>query len=654
MEVPRWKKFIPYSLIFKILKYLFLILLICPLALSAQEDRFAVLEQRLNNLAQVNPGLNEKVDFSVSGVSIQEFLRGLAESNNLNISIDPNLNFRVYNNFTNEKVSNIVLFLAREYDLDVTFIGSIMSFHKYDRPVQRVQYTPKVIGVRYNAYNDGLSLDLQRDTLEHVVKKITQISKKNVVFSSGLAEKMVSVYIEDMPFEKALDKFAYVNGLKMVKTEDNVFLIQKRTEGDETEIASLTSKASSTNRKTSRQNLVNKADISVSVLDTLGNRYLTVNAFNLPIAGIIQTVCEELGVNYFVYSTIQGNTTINISKVPFDDFLTYILQGTNYTYKVDHNIYMIGERKLEGLRANRVFQFKFRSLDAILDIIPAELKNGVEIREFKELNSILLSGSLPQINEIELYIRELDRIVPLVLIEVILIDVRKNKSVSTGIRAGLSDSVKTGGTLLPGVDFTFSSKSINDFLSNLGGSAVNIGRVTPNFYMGLSALEANSNVDVRSMPKLSTLNGHEASLSIGSKRYYSLKTQNVLGSLSTQTVVTQQYQSVEANLAINIKPVVSGDDQVTLNIDVSISDFLGEPSTDSPPPTSTSQFKSIIRVRNEEMVVLGGIERNEKTESSNGVPLLSRIPVIKWLFSSRTKAKNKTVSVVFIKPTIIY
>jgi type IV pilus assembly protein PilQ len=183
---------------------------------------------------------------------------------------------------------------------------------------------------------------------------------------------------------------------------------------------------------------------------------------------------------------------------------------------------------------------------------------------------------------------------------------------------------------------------------------VNLGKVTPNFYVGISALEKNNNVEVRSMPKLSTLNGHEASLSIGSKRYYSIKTQNVLGSLNPQTVVTQQYQSVEANLNINIRPVVSGDDQVTLNIDVNISDFLGEPSVDSPPPTSTSQFKSIIRVRNEEMVVLGGIERNEKNESGSGVPILSRIPIIKWLFSSRTKSKSKLVSVVFIKPTIIY
>lgn len=648
-----WRRFIHYYLIFKVLKYIVAFLLFFPLLIFAQENRFTVLEQKFNELSSLNPGLNEKVDFSVSGVSIQEFLRGLAESNNLNISIDPNLNFRIYNNFTNEKVSNILLFLAREYDLDISFVGSIMSFRKFVKPSQVTLYIPKEIGVKYNAYKDALSLDLQRDTLENVVKKITQTSKKNVIFAAGLADKIVNVYIEDLPFERALEKFTLVNGLKLIKTEDNVYFIQKRNETEELGINAQTSTGSAKNLQ--KQKSKKRDDISISTLDTLGNKYISLTAFNLPIADIIQSVSEELGVDYFMYSSIQGNTTINFSKLLYSDFLTHILKGTNYTYKVDHDIYLIGERKLEGLRANRVFQFKFRSLDAIIDIIPAELKAGVEIKEFKELNSILLSGSLPQINEIELYIKELDRVVPLVLIEVILIDVRKGKTVSTGIRAGLSDSVTTtSGTLLPGIDFTLSSKSINDFLTRIGGNAVNIGKVTPNFYMGISALEQNSNVEVRSMPKLSTLNGHEASLSIGSKRYYSIKTQNVLGSLNPQTVVTEQFQSVEANLGINIKPVVSGDDQVTLNIDVNISDFLGEPTTNAPPPTSTSQFKSIIRVRNEEMIVLGGIERNEKSESGNGVPLLSRIPVIKWLFSSRTKSRNKTVSVVFIKPTIIY
>jgi type IV pilus assembly protein PilQ len=87
---------------------------------------------------------------------------------------------------------------------------------------------------------------------------------------------------------------------------------------------------------------------------------------------------------------------------------------------------------------------------------------------------------------------------------------------------------------------------------------------------------------------------------------------------------------------------------------VSISNFTSNTPINQPPPTSTSKFESIIRVHNEDMVVLGGIERNTKSETGSGVPFLSRIPILKWLFSSRKKSNSKVVSIVFIKPTIIY
>ena len=54
------------------------------------------------------------------------------------------------------------------------------------------------------------------------------------------------------------------------------------------------------------------------------------------------------------------------------------------------------------------------------------------------------------------------------------------------------------------------------------------------------------------------------------------------------------------------------------------------------------------------MVLLGGLEEKATRESGSGVPFLSRIPVIKWFFSSRTKEKSRSKLNIFIKPTVIY
>jgi type IV pilus assembly protein PilQ len=363
-----------------------------------------------------------------------------------------------------------------------------------------------------------------------------------------------------------------------------------------------------------------------------------------------------MGKNYFLYSDIKGTITSHVTDISYDNFLSSLFQGTDYTYRIENGNYLIGDRKLEGLRNSKVIMLQNRSIDTVQAMIPVEWKKGVEIKEFREQNTLLLSGPGPQVAELESYIKQLDQLVPMVMIEVTLVDINKGRTVATGISAGVADSVKTGGTVLPGVNYTFGSGSINDFLNRLGGvTHLNLGHVTPNFYATINALESNSNVQVHSVPKLTTLNGHTASLSIGSKRYYLIQTQNVLPSLTNPTsIFSQQYNAVEANLVINIKPIVSGDDQVTLAIKVDITDFIGTPPTNAPPPTSTSKFESIVRAHNEDMIVLGGLEREEDSDSASGVPLLSRIPVLKWLFSSKSKTHTKIVTLVFIKPTIIH
>jgi type IV pilus assembly protein PilQ len=563
---------------------------------------------------------------------------------------------------------NILLFLCKEYNLDIRFVGSIMSFYQYTPPnAPPVVVPPKEIQTSFNTYNDNLSLDLKNDTLYKVVKKIVQVSKKNVVLAHGIENRIVSVYIENTPFESALDKMAYSNKLKVVKTPDNFYLLEPADENTpntangpvgKNKKNSTPSPFSSSNPTPANSGSGNGNFEYEVNSDSLGGPYISISAANVPVAEIIKTLSQETKINYFMFSEPKGNTTTIVSNLTYPEVISFLLRGTEHTYKIENGIYLIGERSLEGLRNTKVVQLQNRSAEIILDNIPADLKKGVDIKYFKELNSLILSGSQPRILEIEAFIKQVDKVVPVIHIEVIIVNVSKTRSTSTGISAGLDSNAnnKSGGTLLPTYGFNFSSASINSLLTTLATNNIfNLGRVTPNFYVSLAANESQGNLNVQSTPKLSTLNGHEANLKIGSKIYYQLATQNVQGTLTSTVTRTVQYNSVEANLNIKIIPIVSGDEQVTLDIDVENTDFsANNPIPGGPPPTSTSAFKSIIRVRNEEMIVLGGLEKLSKTENGSGIPILSRIPIIKWLFSNRTKSRTKSKQLVFIRPSIIY
>lgn len=623
-----------------------------------QTDRISQLEQRLRNLIQNVPGLNENVETSISNGSLQEFLRGLATTHNLNLNIDPAINQKITSYFSNEKVITVLLYVAREYNLDFNFTGSIISIFPYRDPLANLPPKPKDIQVEFDSASQALSLDLEDDSLLLVAKKITRLSGKNVVVVPELYGKKVTGYILKLKIQNALEKLAITNSFKFDKTNDEVFVLEALRQDEQ--IIPRQNPAANNDFTVKRvfqinNNTLGNSSVNVSSGNN-GEKLVTLNITSAPLKDVLKNIFEQGGINYFVYSDIVGAATANVQNMEIEKVLGFIFQGTKYTFNVHNGVYMIGDRQDEGLRAQQLIQLKNRSVDSLLAVIPQELREGVEIREFKELNSFLLSGSGPKIKEIETFVRQLDKTVPMVLIEVILMDVTKSRTISTGINMGISDSVKTGGRLIGGgIDFTFGAKDVNRFIDQIGlNNVFNIGRVSPNFYVSLQAMENKNNIDLRQTPKLSTLNGHSATLSIGNTRYYQVSTQNVLGSLNPQTVVTQQFFPIEANLSIAIKPFVSGNEQITLNIDVSISDFTANTTINVPPPTATSKFQSIIRVKNEEMVVLGGIERAEKSSSSSGVPLLSRIPIIKWLFSSRDKTDSKTISVVFIKPTIIY
>jgi type IV pilus assembly protein PilQ len=609
------------------------------------EDIRVQLDVLSDSLAK---GLNESANFSVSGLSIQAFLRTLAESHDLNIQVDPSINLTLTNNFTSVQVKEIIYFLCQEYQLDIRFINSIMSFNKYVEPaLPKQQPIARKLKIQFEPSTRTVSFDLAGDSLRAVVKEITRISDRNVVASGGsdIENKLVTGYIRALPLENALDKLAYTNGLKLTRTKDDVFIFEA---GQSAPIASNSFGANS-NLSIQR----NTAQGDITVKDSL----ITIDVVNYPILEIINQVSSQLGINYIMFSEIAGNTTAKVKRARYSEMLSFLFQGTNYTFKKRDGVFLIGQRNQEGFRVSELVKLDFRTIEGVEKEIPSDMIKEVEIKILKELNSFILTGNKQKIDELVSFIRLIDQPVPNILIEVIVAEAQKSFSLQTGIKAFISsDSVpNTGGQVFPGLDLTLSSKSVNSILEKLDSRGiVNLGRVTPNFYTTLQALETNNNIQIRSTPKLSTMNGNKANLTIGESQYYVEQTQNITGGVTPITSTTQRFNKVEANLSITISPVVSGNEHITLDILAEFSNFSAPTIQNAPPGNKTRKFESKIRVKNEEVIILGGLEQLSKTEGGSGVPLLSRIPVLKWLFSSKTKKKDDNRLIVFIKPTLVY
>lgn len=679
--------------------------------LIAQQDRLDQLRTKLESIVVETPGLNDNVEVNVNNASLPGFLQSIAYANDINLNINPELeSYSITNNFSNASVTDVLVFVCREYDLEIIFTGNILSIQKYNIIKEIPQH--RDISILYNESDELFSVDLENDTLYVAFKQIMNKTGKNLVFTQGMANMTLSSYIQNMPFDGAMDKIAYANNMSVTKTRDNYYLFEK----DDADVVIVSPKEAtkgSTKQVTPKRK--RRSNFYFQVKDTLTHT-LDVDFENTPITNIVYDIGLDLKLNMFTTTPLDkaGTATVKAENVTFDLLLNKILENTLFTYKKENNIYYFGDRKEVSLRNSVIVPLQYRSIEmmetnlggerksgsrtnlhstsnymsstngrsndrnternvntsrsatnlsnfntkteALINILPNAVTNDLEIKVDVEMNSFIVSGPSQNIERFKKFITTIDKPVPVILIEVMVIEVNSKYEVETGINMGIGEApTPTTGSVFPNLNMSIGASTVNSIIGGFSGfGSFNMGQVVPNFYLQLKAMETNGNIKIRSSPKLSTLNGHRANLSIGETTYYAVTERNIYGSQNPQTSEITNYLPVDAEFALNIRPLVAGDGQITLDINVIQSTFNGiKVAEDAPPDMNSREFNSIIRIKDQDLVILGGLEKQIRSDSGSGVPVISRIPILKWFFSSREKESSKNKLTILIKPTVI-
>jgi len=614
--------------------------------IAAQQD-ITEVDRKFNELAVRKKGLGDIIKIDVSGLTLHDFISSVAEEHQLNIDVDADLNQPVVNNFFDVTVKDVFIHLIQKYDLEVGFYNNIISFKKRKEIKIIEKKLPKVIDVSYNPQNDFLSVKLENDSLSAVAKAIIDKSGKNLVLAPDIRNVKVSSYILNRPFDQVIEMLSRSNDFNAVKDDNGIFFIEKAKESTAKPAAAKRQPKPESDAQGYFEVNLNKAG------------FLSVKAYGADASDLIIEAAQKLHINYFLYNKPENEkTSLEAENITFDELLENIFKGKKYTFKRQDNLYLIGEQITEGLRATEMIQLENRSIETVLASLPKVFSEKLEIKEFVELNGLIVSGAKSIIDELRIYLKQIDKVVPMVQIEVIIVQYNKSYSIQTGMKAGLDklNQQQTGGVLFPTTDVNLNASSVNNLINAFNGFGIfKLGKVTEAFYLNLKFLEDNSIVKVESTPKIATISGHEAKLAIGETSYYFEQNNRLLtNSIGNDILQSGTWKSTDANLSVSIKPFVSIDENVTLTIAVEKSSFLGRAGETAPPGKATQRFESLVRVKNNEMVLLGGLDELRKENSGSGTPLLSRIPVLKWFFSSRIKSKGNSKLHIFIKPTVVY
>lgn len=603
--------------------------------------RLDTVRMKLAELVESDPSYGEYVDISVGKLPLSEVFRNVAKATKVNLTVKGAENTMVTFNFSRAKITDMLYFLCREYDLDIDVVGNILAIHPVPQPVQHA----KAPNVRYSIAGKTLSYDLNGDLLIDVAKKITSVSGHNVIVPQQLYTKQISGFIEDIAFDEAVFMLASINGLDCEKIGHGTWEIIHPLAGSQKNGDRIASPSYA------RRSSFNKNQLFV---DSLGLVTARIERGN--VRDIITDLCEELKLNYFFVSSIDQQTAIYVKQVEFEALLSVMLSGTPYSYYVENDVYVFGTAgKESNMVSARVVPMHTRSVATIVELIPDNLRAGLQIKEFVDLNSFVISGNQKAVSRVETFIRSVDQRVPQVTIEVLIVDATRSQKMESGIGLGVgTGKAKTSGTISPGVDLNLNANSINNILRRFSGfGSINLGRVNNDFYASLKFLEDKGVIELLSTPKLSTLNGHEATLKSGETLYYKEISNTWMGTQNPIQNESFVWKSIEANLSVKIVPFVSSDKHITLNIEIEQTEFTNRAAAeDAPPGTTTRSFKSLIRVQNEEMILLGGIDRNAKEKSSAGLPFIARVPVLRWIFGKTKNNKEEHRLNVFIKPVL--
>lgn len=609
---------------------------------DAEKERLAEVGLKLSTLASIDTTYISEVDISVGKMPLNEMLRNVAKAAGVNLSIKGAENLQVTCNFSRARIVDLIAFLCREYNLDLEVVGNIVAIY----PVVPLPPQPKEIGVTYKIADNSLSLDLSGDSLGDVVKKITDLTGTNFFLPQTLSRQPLSGYVRDMPFAEAVENIAAMNGLEAERDKNLVWSFFQSEQAAQSPNGAPGPGAAPAYR---RRTPFSPTELSI---DSLGMITAQIGRGN--IQDMIVDLCEQQRLNYYFTSPVQGQTSIWVRGVDFETLLDVLLRGSEFSYYLEDGIYIFGAAGQNPLVAVEKFDMHYRSADKIAEIIPEALKTGLQVQEFHDLNSIIVSGERKVVARVLSFLRSIDKRVPLITIEIIIADATKQRTMDIGLDAGFGKSDVASGGTFTGLDVTLNAGTVNELINSLNGfGSVNLGKVGSSFYLGLQFLEDNGIVELQSTPKLSTLNGHEATLKSGETKYYKEVANNYYGSQTPVSYESFTWKSIDANLEINVTPFVSEDEHITLDIEINQTEFTAREEPEAPPGTATRSFKSQIRVQNDEMVLLGGIDHNSREKSNRGLPWISRVPVLRWFFGKSHDSKSERKLNVFIKPTLV-
>ncbi|MEZ9819048.1 type IV pilus secretin PilQ [Shewanella sp. 10N.286.45.A1] len=413
---------------------------------------------------------------------------------------------------------------------------------------------------------------------------------------------------------------------------------------------------------------------------TYDGRSLSLNFQNMAVRTVLQIIADYNKFNLVVSDTVEGDITLRLDDVPWDQALDLILQTKGLDKRIEGNILMIAPSEEIAIRESQelknrqevkelaplyseYLQINYAKAADIAILLKGEdsslLSSRGSVAVDERTNTLLVKDTEETLESIYRLIEVLDIPIKQVLIEARMVTVKDDVAEDLGVRWGVTDQQGTKGTSgsLEGANDIAAGilPSLSDRLNvNLPAAPVNATSIAFSVAkladgtvldLELSALEQENKGEIIASPRIMTSNQKAAYIEQGVEIPY------VEASSSGATTVTFK----KAVLSLRVTPQITPDNRVILDLEIT-QDSQGKvvaTPTGEAVSIDTQRIGTQVLVDHGETIVLGGIYQQQLISRVSKVPLLGDIPYLGFMFRSTSDKNERQELLIFVTPKIV-
>ena len=415
---------------------------------------------------------------------------------------------------------------------------------------------------------------------------------------------------------------------------------------------------------------------------------ITLKFKNLDFKETMQLMGRIGEINVLVGDEVAGAISAELIDVPWDKAFQALLDMKNYASDIDVNSNLIRVHSPETLTAQESYKSErasavkkkveledsvepiYSEIFRLYYISPAQAKSTIDqlftssgeasyspiqVTEESTTRSIIVRGKEKDLDVVDKVIKEIDVRTKQVLIEAFIVEANSLFEQALGTRLGGFYTRNgrrmggiTGGSSKATLDtdsaaIGSATDSITSFPAVGASSGIGILRQTGSAALKLeiTALESLGMAKTISNPKVFTLDNQLATVTQGEEIPY-----------QTTSEGTTSTSFKEAALKLEVTPSIIGDGNVLLNIKVN-NDTPNRAAASDEPPINKMEIVTKLLVADGDIVVIGGIKKNELSNQKDQTPGLGNVPLIGNLFKGKSKSDNLNELLVFIAPRIL-